>query len=44
MEIIALGGGSDKKGGTIITPLQLAFTERVVPVTQAFNWSLDSRC
>ena len=24
--------------------LQLAFTERVVPATQAFDWSLDNRC
>ena len=24
--------------------LQLAFTERVVPATQTFDWSIDDRC
>ena len=42
--IIALGGGDEKNRGTVITSLQLAFTERVVPATQAFDWSLDNRC
>ena len=28
----------------LITSVQLAFTERVVPTTQAFDWSLDNRC
>ena len=44
--IIALkgGGGGEKNRGTVITSLQLAFTERVVPATQAFDWSLDNRC
>ena len=37
--IIALGGGSEKNRGTVITSLQLAFTERVVPATRAFDWS-----
>ena len=42
--IIALkgGGGGEKNRGTVITSLQLA--ERVVPPTQAFDWSLDNRC
>ena len=35
--------GSEKNRGTVITSLQLAFTERVVPATQAFDWSLDNR-
>ena len=34
----------EKNRGTVITSLQLAFTERVVPATQAFDWSLDNRC
>ena len=38
------GGGGEKNRGTVITSLQLAFTERVVPATQAFDWSLDNRC
>ena len=42
--IIALGGGGEKNRGTVITLLQLAFTERVVPAKQAFDWSLDNRC
>ena len=45
--IIALGEGGgrgEKNRGTVITSLQLAFTERVVPATQAFDWSLDKRC
>ena len=45
--IIALveGGGRDEKNrGTVMTTLQLAFTERVVPTTQAFDWSLDNGC
>ena len=45
MGIIALGGSEggggevrgDKNRGTVITSLQLAFTERVVPATQAFD-------
>ena len=44
--IIALvvGEGDEKNRGTVITTLQLAFTERVVPATQAFDWSLDNGC
>ena len=38
------GGGMQKNRGTVITLLQLAFTEPVVPATQAFDWSLDNRC
>ena len=38
------GGGGEKNRGTVIISLQLAFTERVVPATQAFDWSLDNRC
>ena len=38
------GGGGEKNRGTVITSLQLAFTERIVPVMQAFDWSLDNRC
>ena len=37
-------GGSERNRGTVITSLQLAFTERVVPATQAFDWSLNDRC
>ena len=33
----------EKYRGTVITSLQLAFTECVVPATQAFYWSLDKR-
>ena len=41
----SLGGGvGEKNRGTIITSVQLAFTERVVPATRAFDWSLDNRC
>ena len=36
--------GDEKNRGTVITSLQLAFKERVVPATQAFDWSLDNRC
>ena len=36
------GGGGG--GGTVITLLQLSFTEPVVPATQSFDWSLDNRC
>ena len=38
------GGRGEKNRGTVITSLQLAFTECVVPATQAFDWSLDNRC
>ena len=38
------GGGGEKNRGTVITSLQLAFTERVAPATQAFDWSLDNVC
>ena len=34
----------EKNRGTVITSLQVAFTERVVLATQAFDWSLDNRC
>ena len=37
-------GRGEKNRGTVITSLQLAFTERVAPATQAFDWSLDNRC
>ena len=37
-------GGSGKSRGTVLTSLQLAFRECVVPATQAFGWSLDNRC
>ena len=37
-------GGGEKNRGTAIPLLQLAFTERVLPATQAFDWSLDHRC
>ena len=42
--IKALVGGGEKNRGTVITTLQLAFTKRFVPATQAFYWSLDNRC
>ena len=42
--IIAVGGRGEKNRETVITSLQLAFTELVVPATQAFDWSLDNRC
>ena len=38
------GRGGEKNGGTVITSLQLASTERVVPATRAFDWSLDNGC
>ena len=38
------GRGGEKNRGTVITSLQLAFTERIVPATQVFDWSLDNRC
>ena len=40
------GGGwrGENNGGTVITSLQLALTELVVPATQVFDWSLDNRC
>ena len=38
------GVGGEKNRGTVITSLQLTFTERVVPATQSFDWSLDNRC
>ena len=31
------GGGVERNRGTVITSLQLAFTEHVVPATQAFD-------
>ena len=37
-------GGKGKNRGAVRTSLQLAFTEGVVPATQAFDWSLDNRC
>ena len=37
-------GGSEKNRGTVITSLQLAFTERVVPATEAFDSSLNDGC
>ena len=37
-------GGGEKNRGTVISSLQFAFTGRVVPATQAFDWSLDNRC
>ena len=37
------GGGGEKNRGTVITSLQLEFTKRVVPATQAFDWSIDTR-
>ena len=37
-------GGSVKNRGTVITSLQPAFTERVVPATQAFDCSLNDGC
>ena len=36
-------GGGEKNKGTVITSLQLAFQERVVPAMQAFTWSLNNR-
>ena len=42
--IIALGGGGAKNRGTVSTSLRLAFTERVVPATQASDWLVDNRC
>ena len=37
-------GGGEKNRGTVITSLQLAFAQRVVSETQAFDWSLDNGC
>ena len=42
--IIALGGGGAKNRETVSTSLRLAFTERVVPATQASDWLVDNRC
>ena len=42
--IIAVRGEGKENRGTLITSLQLAFTEHVVLATQAFNWPLDNRC
>ena len=42
--IIDVGGRGEKNRETVITSLQLAFTELVVPATQAFDWSLDNIC
>ena len=33
----------EKSRGTVITSLQLEFTEHVVPATQVFDWSIDNR-
>ena len=41
------GEGGEKNRGTVIRAAcgsQLAFTECVVPATQAFDLSLDNRC
>ena len=40
--IIALGVGGEKNRGTVITSLQLAFMECIVPAMQAFDWLLDN--
>ena len=40
----ALGEGGKENRGIFLVSLQLAFKERVVPATQAFDWSLDNRC
>ena len=32
------GEGDKENSGTVITSLQVAFTEHVVPATQAFDW------
>ena len=37
------GERGEKNRGTVITALQVAFTERVAPATRAFDWSLDNR-
>ena len=37
------GVGGEKNRGTVITSLQLAFRECVVPAMQAFDWTLDNR-
>ena len=40
---IGLGGGlggSEKNRGTVLKSLQFAFTDRVVPAKQAFDWLL----
>ena len=36
--------GGEENRGTVITSLQLAFTERFVLAMQAFDWSLGNRC
>ena len=38
------GGGRGENRGTVITSLQLVFTEHFVLAMQAFDWSLDNRC
>ena len=38
------GRGARKMTDSVITSLQLALTERDVPATQAFDWSLHNRC
>ena len=38
-----MGRGGEKNRETVITSLQLAFTEHVVPATEAFDWSLVNR-
>ena len=38
------GEGGKKNRGIFLASLQLAFKERVVPATQAFDWSLGNRC
>ena len=35
--VVGGGGGEQKNRGTVITSLQLAFTEYVLPATQAFD-------
>ena len=37
------GRGGEINRGTLITSLQLAFMECIVPAMQAFDWSLDNR-
>ena len=41
---LLLWGKRARKIEGLLTSLQLAFTERVVPATQAVDWSLDNRC
>lgn len=38
------GEGGKKNRGIFLASLQLAFKERVVPATQAFDWSLGNSC